>query len=102
MGFSKYEIEKDVWTNSKSLKRVWKIISVAFVKSPLAEIPPKDYVSHNKYSEISIKWLEWESRRLGKPIRHTLNSSGEYMIPNTHWKVDGYLGEGDQKTEWEF
>lgn len=51
-----------------------------------------------------IQWLEWlmeKSRRKGEPlyIQHALNK-GEYKIPNTKYKIDGYCSSTN--TAYEF
>lgn len=43
------------------------------------------------YSQISIRWLEFEARSRGITIQHAENG-GEYKIPDTTWRADGYSG----------
>ena len=44
----------------------------------------------SRYSKLAVKWIEEYaySHRL-KGVQHALNG-GEYIIPGTRWKVDGY------------
>lgn len=75
--------------------------------SPIAVVPSQGYVSKENFSKISIEWLEWlmvQSHRRGKPIhiRHALNG-GEYRIPGTKYRCDGFLEKPNGKgTIYEF
>lgn len=65
-----------------------------FVSSSFGQIPSNGYVCRDNYSRLSILWLEWimeSNRRKGKEIDiiHALNK-GEYKIPMTKYKADGY------------
>jgi hypothetical protein len=46
----------------------------------------------NQYSKISIEWLSYMEIVYATTIRHALNG-GEYRIPNTRYKADGYSEE---------
>lgn len=46
----------------------------------------------NQYSKISIEWLSYMEIVYGTTIRHALNG-GEFRIPNTRYKADGYSEE---------
>ena len=59
----------------------------------IAQVPSQGY-ARDQYSMESISWLEWkveEHRRIGEPItiQHALNG-GEFKVPNTNFKLDGY------------
>jgi len=41
------------------------------------------------YSQVSIRWLNFEARSRGVSIQHAENG-GEYKIPGTPWRADGY------------
>lgn len=42
------------------------------------------------YSDIAIRWIEWETgRRRWKSVWHALNG-GEFLIPGTRYSADGY------------
>jgi hypothetical protein len=75
--------------------------------SPIAVVPSQGYVSKENFSKISIQWLEWlmvQSHRRGKPIhiRHALDG-GEYSIPGTKYRCDGFLEKPNGKgTIYEF
>ena len=45
-----------------------------------------------QYSKMAINWLEFMSKFHNKHINHALNG-GEYVIPNTRFKADGYCKE---------
>ncbi|MES9881304.1 MAG: DNA polymerase, partial [Sedimenticola sp.] len=65
-----------------------------FMDSPIAQVPSGGYCNRDTYSKISIQWLEYlmhKSRKSQSPIQiqHALNG-GEYAIPGTRYKVDGF------------
>ena len=68
------------------------IKTTEFIKSPIPMIPARGYTRQYADSEIAIVWLEWKSREIGKPIRHSRNS-GEVRIEGTRYLVDGYYEE---------
>lgn len=76
-------------------------------KSPIAVVPSQGYTKRDNYSKISIQWLEWlmeKSRQRGNPIRisHALNG-GEYQIPGTNYRCDGFVHNSSGKgTIYEF
>jgi hypothetical protein len=43
----------------------------------------------NQYSGISIQWLSYMEVKYSTAIQNALNT-GEYSVPNTRYKVDGY------------
>lgn len=47
-----------------------------------------------KYSKISIEWLTYISKSKNINIQHALND-GEYQIPKTKYRVDGYCKENN-------
>lgn len=76
-------------------------------KSPIAVVPSHGYCKRDNFSKISIQWLEWlieKSRQRGKPmnISHALNG-GEYQIPGTNYRCDGFVPSPTGKgTVYEF
>ncbi|KAK3105375.1 hypothetical protein FSP39_023745 [Pinctada imbricata] len=71
-----------------------KLGKVRFCKSLIAAFPSTGYVPKDNYSKISIQWLEWimeKNKRGGNnvQIQHALNG-GEYKIPDTNYRCDGY------------
>jgi len=58
----------------------------------------KDVTSGEKYSEKSINWLDWLSKKDGIKIQHALNG-GEHKIKGVG-KVDGFCKENN--TVYEF
>jgi G:T-mismatch repair DNA endonuclease (very short patch repair protein) len=55
------------------------------------------------YSLSAIDWLDKLSVSIGIPIRHILNHpDGEYVIPETNYKADGFLEYMFQKIILEF
>lgn len=64
-------------------------------KSPIAVVPSQGYTKRDNFSKISIQWLEWlmeTSRQRGNPliISHALNG-GEYRVPDTNYRCDGFV-----------
>ena len=53
----------------------------------------------SRYSHIAIKWLELEAKKRKIKIRHAKNK-GEYRIPGTRYRVDGFHAK--TKTVFEF
>ena len=77
------------------------IISKQFVSSSIAQIPAQGYVRNSRHSSKSIAWLEWESRKLGRPIQHARNM-GEKVINclGSRYLADGF--DSKTKTVYEF
>ena len=66
-----------------------------FMKTPIAHYNncvgcPK--CSNNGYSKPAILWLNFLSKFHNIHIKHALND-GEFLIPNTNYKADGYCKE---------
>jgi len=55
--------------------------------------------SNNGYSKMQILWLNFLSKFHNIHIQHALND-GEFLIPNTNYKADGYCKENN--TIYEF
>ncbi len=72
--------------------------SKKFLGSKLGIVPATGYTVRNNYSHQSILWLEW-LQKPGLQIQHALNG-GEFKIPRTNYRVDGYCHE--TKTVYEF
>lgn len=74
--------------------------SKKFLRSKLGIVPATGYTVRNNYSHQSILWLEWlVHQNPGLTIQHALNG-GEFKIPHTNYRVDGYNRES--KTVYEF
>jgi Zn finger protein HypA/HybF involved in hydrogenase expression len=54
---------------------------------------------NKKYSKIAIKWLRQIEQELGYEIKHA-ESSGEYFVPGTKFRADGY--DAKTNTIYEF
>ena len=79
----------DIPTTLEDLSRDWDVEKKArFVKSDIACVPSQGYCI-DQYSDISIKWLEYLNQTLNLQIQHALNK-GEYQVPNTKFKADGF------------
>ena len=96
------------WLSEKELdtKHGLNIFHSQFVKSPIAQVPSNGYVARDQYSHVSIQWLEWvmeKARRCGygatRNIQHALNG-GEYKVPGTNYKLDGYCAETNTAYEY--
>jgi len=89
------------WTLDGEMLAADEISTQQFRSSSIAQIPAQGYVRNSNHSAKSIAWLEWESRKLGREIRHARNR-GEHMImhgPHRYY-VDGFDPETD--TVYEF
>ena len=72
-----------------------------FIGSDLALVPATGYVSRDNYSRKSIIWLEWiKSNNPRIIIQHALTDCGEYRVPGTNYRVDGYCEQ--TRTIYEF
>ena len=58
------------------------------------------YVSRDNHSWCSIVWLEWMASQSGTNIHHALHHTGEYRIPGTNYRVDGFCAQTN--TVYEF
>jgi hypothetical protein len=70
-----------------------------FDKSPIGLIPCGGYTRGDTFSRKSIEWLELYSYRNLVRVKHALNG-GEFRVPDTNYRVDGYIVE--TKTILEF
>lgn len=64
-------------------------------------VPHLGYRRNNRQSTIALKWLKYEAQTRNINIIHALNG-GEYKIPGTNYKVDGYYETGTEKVVMEF
>jgi hypothetical protein len=69
------------------------------VGSFIGQVPSEGYVNKDKYSKLSIQWLEWIIHDKGLSIQHALNG-GEVSVTGTHYRLDGYCVE--THTAYEF
>jgi hypothetical protein len=54
----------------------------------------------DNFSHASICWLKWVERQDGLHLQHALSLEGEYHIPGTDFKADGY--DSSSRTVYEF
>jgi len=67
-----------------------------FQWSNLSQIPAQGYIRTSNHSEISIAWLEWESKKRGKQIQHARNLGEKVIyISGRKYVLDGWI-EGDE------
>lgn len=76
------------------------IKSKSFISSDVALTPHNGYMNRDNFSYASIAWLHWQELLRGVTIRHALSLEGEFHVPNTDYRVDGYC-ESDN-TVYEF
>lgn len=72
------------------------IVKKVFVRSPIARPPPNGYQVRVPFSRKSIAWLELlmhRARKKGQSLNicHALNGRGEYRVPETLYRLDGYV-----------
>ena len=69
--------------------------------SDIGIVPSIGYTARDNYSFVSIAWLQWlEHKNPALHIQHAHSSDGEYRIPGTQYRADGY--DADSKTVYEF
>jgi hypothetical protein len=81
-----YALRGNEWILETKLTGV-KVSETAFVRTPIAKIPPRGY--YDQYSEASIQWLEYMACTK-KPIKsqNALNK-GKQHLPGTRYKLTG-------------
>ena len=96
----------EMWSPLEDMKtrEDLKVGETRFAKCPIGVVPSTGYVMRDNYSKASIQWLEWvmeDGRRRGikTAIQHARNG-GEYKIPDTNYRCDGY--DKDRNTIYEF
>lgn len=82
---------------NKNCKKTWKANPHSVVADRQTGCPHCNKTQ--KYSKKAIKWLEFIAAEEDIYIKHAEND-GEYLIPNTRYKVDGYCEETN--TVYEF
>ena len=98
----KYDYSKSDYINCTT-----KIIIICKIHGEFTKTPLAHYYSHigcpkcsnNTYSKPSILWLDFLSKFYNINIKHYLNH-GEFLIPTTRYKADGYCEENN--TIYEF
>jgi hypothetical protein len=98
----KYDYSKSDYINCTTKIIIICKIHVEFTKTPIAHYNscigcPK--CSNNGYSKPSFLWLDFLSKFYNINIKHYLND-GEFLIPTTRYKADGYCKENN--TIYEF
>ena len=74
--------------NKEEIANDWEIKDKKFLSSPIASVPI--HGSADTYSQASIVWLNWVAKQRNIKIQHALSPEGEFRIPGTHYKADGY------------
>ena len=87
-GVWSYLLHPNRWSDEAKMAEDWTVQQTKFIKSPIAQVPPGGY-HRDQYSLASIRWLEWMKHSQNMHIQHALND-GEYQIPSTNFKADGY------------
>lgn len=82
------------WTEFRKMNP--EIVKEVFVKSAIARPPANGYQARVPFSKKSIAWLEWLMHRACTSgqhltISHALNGRGEYRVPETRYRLDGYV-----------
>lgn len=78
------------WLNGERVDHD-RILSSKFVSSNIAQVPSQGYVRNSNHSSISIAWLEWESVKLGREIRHARNRGEKVIVcGGKRYAVDGF------------
>ena len=72
-----------------------------FINTAIGIVPTGGYTRQDNFSKKSILWLSLTAKRNGIHIRHALNG-GEYRVPETNFRVDGFSEVGNNKTIWEY
>ena len=92
-----YHIDGSILTKEEIMQH-WEIVDSKFQRSPIASVPITRGIDN--HSQASIAWLEWVSRQKGIKIRHALSPGGEFRVPGTRYKADGY--DPISSTIWEY
>jgi predicted nucleic-acid-binding Zn-ribbon protein len=77
-----------------------KVIIICKIHGEFMQTPTHHYITgcgcpkccNNNYSKMQILWLDFLSKFHNIHIQHVLND-GEYLIPTTNFKADGYCKE---------
>lgn len=87
------KVEKRLWTASELARESKQLESSKFCSSDIALVPSSGYLHRDNFSYLSIAWLKWMEKKQGVEIQHALSLEGEYRIPGTNYRVDGYCSE---------
>ncbi|XP_046569532.1 uncharacterized protein LOC124277858 [Haliotis rubra] len=88
------EVKPGSWLTLQAVQEAGGVVhEKETLPSPIAKVPGDGYTK-DQYSLISIQWLEWLIHSQHKHIQHALNE-GEYQIPGTKYKVDGYCRDSN-------
>ncbi len=82
---------------------IMKIQKKHFVKSPLPQMPASGYTGRgDNYSKMSLEWLKWTEKELGRPLQTALSDEGEHRVlgASRRYRVDGY--DAKTHTAYEF
>ena len=69
------------------------------IPNSIASEPTLGWKNRINHSNVSIEWLTWCTQEQSQDIQHARNA-GEYRIPGTNFRVDGYCH--DTQTVYEF
>lgn len=78
------------WMTGIEVKSHREFVSKNFLRSKIALVPSSGYMCRDNYSRISMSWLLWLEKTREKELQHALSASGEYHLPGTNYRVDGY------------
>ena len=91
---NKYDYSKTKYVDSKN-----KVIIICRKHGDFEQMPQQHYIydcrlcrCSNRYSKISIEWLSFMEIKHSLKIIHAKNE-GEFNIPNSRYKADGYCKE---------
>jgi hypothetical protein len=84
--------DKEKENSLGNLKKKNPTTKFVFEKSPIGLIPAGGYARKDTFSKKSILWLELYSLRNKVHVCHAKNG-GEFNVPGTNYRVDGYIWE---------
>lgn len=83
-------VDKRYWTSLEAASESHEIAQKKFCSSDIALVPSCGYLKRDNYSYSSIAWLKWLEKERGLKIQHALSLEGEFRVPGTNFRVDGY------------
>jgi hypothetical protein len=90
----RYDYSKAVYKNARTNIIITCKIHGDFLQLPNNHLRYQGCLKCNKgYSKISISWINYLECIINKEIQNIFSPLGEYKIPNTLYKADGYCKE---------
>lgn len=90
---NKYDYSQVIWEgSSKKIKVICKKHGEFYISAYDHKRGKECQKCSNQYSKSSIRWLKYMEIKYNIKIQHAENL-GEYIIPNSKYKVDGYCKE---------